>query len=65
MQVDHLEWQAKLLDRRYNPPRCPNLHPGIELAAHELYGKEDAEKCLDAARSVTEFVKKLLRNQGG
>lgn len=62
VQVGFLEWRAKLLDKHYTPPRYPNLHPGIELAAHELYGREDAEKCLEAARSVIDFVRRLSRS---
>ncbi|MEM1513055.1 MAG: HEPN domain-containing protein [Candidatus Jordarchaeales archaeon] len=62
VQVDSFEWQAKLLDKHYTPPRYPNLHPGIELAAYELYGKEDAEKCLEAARNVIDFVMKLSKS---
>jgi len=52
---------ARLLDRHYAPPRYPNLHPGIPLPAHRLYGRGDAEACLRAARNVLAFVKRLLR----
>lgn len=62
VRVDSLEWHAKLLDKHYTPTRYPNLHPGVELAAYELYGREDAERCLEAARSVIGFVEKLLRS---
>ena len=60
--IAYLEGYAKFLDKHYTPPRYPNLHPGIELPAHKLYVTEDAEKCLEAARTVMNFVKKLLKN---
>jgi len=61
-QVGSLEDYAKLLDKHYTPPRYPNLHPGMDLAAYELYVREDAERCLEAARHVIEFVKELLES---
>lgn len=60
--IIHLENYAKLLDKHYTPPRYPNLHPGIDLPAYQLYVMEDAEKCLEAAKAVINFVKKLLES---
>ena len=60
--IAYLEGYAKFLDKHYTPPRYPNLHPGIELPAHKLYVTEDAEKCLEAARTVMNFVKRLLKS---
>lgn len=60
--VDMAQYEnhAKLLDKHYTPPRYPNLHPGIELPAHKLYVKEDAESCLKAAKNILNMVKELL-----
>jgi len=60
---DHIR-NARLLDKHYSPPRYPNLHPGIELPAHELYGKEDAQACLKAAEELLKFLEELLRLLG-
>lgn len=62
MQVGFLEWQAKLLTNTTPHREYPNLPPGMELAAYELYGKKDAEKCLEAARSVIDFVRRLSKS---
>lgn len=53
---------AILLDKHYTPPRYPNLHPGMDLLAHKLYTKEDAERCLSTAMNVINLAKKLLMN---
>ena len=44
----------------YGPPRYPNLHPSVP-PAFKLYGRGDAEACLEAARSVLDFARSLLR----
>ena len=51
---------ARELDKYYAPPRYPNLHPGTDLAAFELYTKEEAERCLRITREIFEFLKKYL-----
>lgn len=38
VDIEGLEEDARLLDRHYAPPRYPNLHPGVSLPAHKLYG---------------------------
>jgi len=61
VDVGSLEEAARLLDRHYGPPRYPNLHPGVPYPAFKLYGRGDAEACLEAARSVLDFARSLLR----
>ncbi|MCD6513668.1 MAG: HEPN domain-containing protein [Candidatus Odinarchaeota archaeon] len=61
VDISQYENQAKLLDKHYTPPRYPNLHPGIELPAHKLYVKEDAELCLKAAKSILNMARELLK----
>ena len=61
VDVGGLVDDARLLDRHYAPTRYPNLHPGVPLPAHKLYGRGDAEACLRAARNVLSFVRGLLR----
>ncbi|RLF09647.1 MAG: DNA-binding protein [Thermoprotei archaeon] len=58
---EDLRRYARLLNRHYSPPRYPNLHPGIELLAHELYGEGDAQACLRTAESLLRFLEELLR----
>ncbi len=53
---------ARLLDKHYAPPRYPNLHPGIPLPSYKLYSEEDAERCIESARKIVEFMKKLLES---
>jgi len=62
VNVEDLMDHARLLDKHYTQPRYPNLHPGIDLPAYMLYSKEDAERCLNAAKIVIKFVKKLLES---
>ena len=55
---------AKVLDKHYSPPRYPNLHPGIDVPAHELYTRRDAEICLSSAQKILNYMKGLLRELG-
>ena len=61
VDIHELLDDARLLDKHYAPPRYPNLHPGVPSPAFELYGREDAEACLRAARNVVDFVRRSLR----
>ncbi len=54
---------ARLLDRHYSPPRYPNLHPSIDMPAHKLYSREDAERCLKAAERLLEYLKRFLEQR--
>jgi len=57
---EELVEDAKLLDKHYSPPRCPNLHPGVESPAYELYTRRDAESCLTSARKILNCMRELL-----
>ncbi|MEM2405115.1 MAG: HEPN domain-containing protein [Candidatus Methanomethylicia archaeon] len=59
--VEELIEDAKLLDKHYSPLRYPNLHPGTESPAYELYTKRDAELCLISAQKILSYVKELLK----
>jgi len=58
--LSNFEEDVMLLDKHYSPPRYPNLHPGINLPAHKLYSKRDAEGCLKSSEKIIKFVKELL-----
>jgi len=51
---------ARLLDKHYAPPRYPNLHPNVSLPSHKLYSREDSERCINSARKIIDYMKKLL-----
>jgi HEPN domain-containing protein len=55
---------AKILDKHYSPPRYPNLHPGIDVPAYELYTRRDAEVCLSSAQKILDYMRGLLRELG-
>lgn len=61
-KFEHLHENARLLDKHYAPTRYPNLHPSVSLPAHQLYSKEDAERCINSAEKIVNSVKKLLEN---
>lgn len=58
---EHLIEDAKQLDKHYSPPRYPNLHPGMETPAYELYTRRDAESCLSSAQKILSSMKELLK----
>lgn len=62
LKFEYLYEDARLLDKHYAPTRYPNLHPGVSLPAHQLYSKEDAERCIKSAEKIANFMKKLLES---
>lgn len=59
-RLEALREDARLLDRHYAPPRYPNLHPSISAPSHKLYSREDAERCINSARKIVDYMKKFL-----
>ena len=59
LRLDELYEDARLLDKHYAPPRYPNLHPSVSLPSHKLYSREDAERCINSAKKIVNYMKKL------
>ncbi|MEM0504785.1 MAG: HEPN domain-containing protein [Sulfolobales archaeon] len=47
------------LDKHYIPSRYPDTYD--EGAPLDYYSREDAEKCLDCAKKIIEWVKNIVR----
>ena len=58
---EELVEDAKLLDKHCSPPRYPDLHPGVESPAHELYTRRGAEACMASAQRILGSVRESLR----
>lgn len=39
-----------------------NLHPSVSLPSHKPYSREDAERCINSARKIVNYMKKSLRS---
>jgi len=60
LRLEEFYEDAHLLDKHYAPPRYPNLHPSVSLPSYKLYSREDSERCINSARKIANYMKKLL-----
>ena len=61
IQLEDKFWDyAKEMEKHYAEPRYPNLHPGTDLSAYELYTRFEAERCLKIVKELIEFLKRYV-----